>query len=115
MEVVGGRSIHPINVRIGGFYSVPTRADLAAVAEEVRRALDGALATVTWVAGFDFPDLTVSHELLALTGERYPSRTAPSPAVQVRPSRSPNSASTSARPRSCTPPHCTPRSTAGVI
>ena len=72
MEVVGGRSIHPINVRIGGFYSVPTRADLAAVAEEVRRALDGALATVTWVAGFDFPDLTVSHELLALTGKRYP-------------------------------------------
>ena len=33
MELVGGRSIHPINVRLGGFYSVPTKADFAPVAE----------------------------------------------------------------------------------
>ena len=72
MELVGGRSIHPINVRLGGFYSVPTKADLKPMAEQLRTALDDALATVAWVAGFDFPDLTVDHELLALTGERYP-------------------------------------------
>lgn len=72
MELVGGRSIHPINVRLGGFYSVPTKADLKPMAEQLRAALDDALATVAWVAGFDFPDLTVDHELLALTGDRYP-------------------------------------------
>lgn len=71
MELVGGRSIHPVNVRLGGFYSVPTKADLTPMAQELRRALDDALATVQWVAGFDFPDLTVEHELLALTGPRY--------------------------------------------
>ncbi len=71
MDLVGGRSIHPINVRLGGFYSVPTRADLAPMAEELRRALDDALACVQWVSGFDFPELSVEHELLALTGERY--------------------------------------------
>ncbi|AQT79728.1 Ni/Fe hydrogenase subunit alpha [Mycolicibacterium litorale] len=71
MELVGGRSIHPINVRLGGFYSVPTKQNLAAMAEQLRRALDDALATVTWVAGFDFPDLDVDHELLALTADRY--------------------------------------------
>lgn len=71
MEVIGGRSIHPVNVRLGGFYSVPTRADLAPLAEELRRALDDALATVQWVAGFEFPDVDVEHELLALRGERY--------------------------------------------
>ena len=70
-ELIGGRSIHPVNVRLGGFYSVPTAADLKPMAEQLRRALDDALATVTWVAGFDFPDLTIDHELLALTGERY--------------------------------------------
>lgn len=70
-EVVGGRAIHPVNVRVGGFYSVPTKADLLPMREELRRALDHALDTVTWVAGFDFPDLEVDHELLALTGERY--------------------------------------------
>ncbi len=71
MEAVGGRSIHPINVRLGGFYSVPARADLAPLAEQLRRALDDALETVTWVAGFDFPELRVEHELLALTAPRY--------------------------------------------
>ena len=71
MELIGGRSIHPINVRLGGFYSTPTRAELAPIAEELRRALDDALATVAWVAGFDFPELTVEHELLALSAERY--------------------------------------------
>ncbi len=71
MELVGGRSIHPVNVRLGGFYSVPSRADMAAMGEELRGALDDALATVAWVAGFDFPDLEIEHELLALTGERY--------------------------------------------
>ena len=71
-EVVGGRAIHPVNVRVGGFYSVPTRSDLKPMAEELRRALDHALAGVDWFAGFDFPDLTVDHEMLALTADRYP-------------------------------------------
>ncbi|MFM9033969.1 MAG: Ni/Fe hydrogenase subunit alpha [Mycobacterium sp.] len=71
-ELVGGRAIHPVNVRVGGFYSVPTRAELTPMAEQLRVALDHALATVSWVGGFDFPDLTVDHELLALTADRYP-------------------------------------------
>jgi sulfhydrogenase subunit alpha len=71
-ELIGGRSIHPVNVRLGGFYSVPTRADLKPMADQLRRALDDALATVEWVAGFEFPDLTIEHELLALTAQRYP-------------------------------------------
>ena len=71
-EFIGGRSIHPVNVRLGGFYSVPTAADLRPLAEQLRRALDDALFTVNWVAGFDFPDLQIDHELLALTGARYP-------------------------------------------
>lgn len=66
MEFVGGRAIHPINLRLGGFYSAPTRSDLEPIAQELRTALDHALATVEWVAGFDFPDLELDHEMLAL-------------------------------------------------
>ncbi|WP_439657905.1 Ni/Fe hydrogenase subunit alpha [Lentzea sp. HUAS TT2] len=66
MDLVGGRAIHPVNVRIGGFYRVPTAAELRPLAETLRRALDDALATVSWVAGFDFPDVEVPHDLLAL-------------------------------------------------
>lgn len=73
MEFVGGRAIHPINVRLGGFYSAPTRLEFAPIAEQLRRALDGALATVEWVAGFEFPDFELEHEFLALTASgRYP-------------------------------------------
>ena len=65
MELLGGRSVHPINVRVGGFYRVPSRADLEPIAEQLRSALDAALATVEWVAGFDFPDVHLEHDLLA--------------------------------------------------
>ena len=73
MEAVGGRSIHPVNVRVGGFYRAPSLKDLAALAEPLRRALDAAVDTVAWVAAFDFPDFELNHELLALTQpETYP-------------------------------------------
>ncbi len=73
MEVVGGRSIHPVNVRIGGFYRVPARGELAGLREQLRRALDLAVETAQWVAGFEFPDFQCGHEQLALTHpHRYP-------------------------------------------
>ncbi|WP_343574806.1 Ni/Fe hydrogenase subunit alpha [Mycobacterium sp.] len=72
MEHIGGRSIHPINVRLGGFYSVPTRDDLAPLAEMLKKALDDALYTVQTVAEFDFPEIEFDHELLALSEpDRY--------------------------------------------
>ena len=67
MEQLGGRAIHPVNVRLGGFYAVPERADLRPLREQLVRALDDALATAQWVSGFDFPALEVDHEFLALS------------------------------------------------
>ncbi len=73
MEAVGGRSIHPVNVRLGGFHRAPTRGELTALAEPLRRALDLAVATAQWVAGFEFPDFHGDHEQLALSHpHRYP-------------------------------------------
>jgi sulfhydrogenase subunit alpha len=66
MEVVGGRAIHPVNVKVGGFYRAPAPQDLAPLAAKLRWALDAALDTVEWVAGFDFPDFENDHELVAL-------------------------------------------------
>ena len=72
MEQIGGRAIHPVNVRLGGFYSVPTPAELRPLAEMLRGALDDALFTVRSVAEFDFPDVEFDHELLALAQpDRY--------------------------------------------
>jgi coenzyme F420-reducing hydrogenase alpha subunit len=55
-----------VNTRVGGFHRAPSRDELRPLAEQLRRALDDALATVTWVAGFDVPDVEVDHPLLAV-------------------------------------------------
>jgi coenzyme F420-reducing hydrogenase alpha subunit len=66
MEVVGGRAVHPVNVRLGGFHRAPTRDELAPMAEMLRRTLEDALDTVRWVAGFDVPELQLDCDLLAV-------------------------------------------------
>jgi len=66
LEAIGGRAIHPVNTRLGGFHRAPTRSELAPLAERLRAALDDALATVEWVAGFPFPDVQVPIDLLAV-------------------------------------------------
>ena len=43
MRVLGGREIHPVNVKPGGFYRVPSVAELAPVAENLKRARDQAI------------------------------------------------------------------------
>jgi len=72
MELLGGRAIHPVNIRLGGFYRTPSRAELRPLAERLRRALDDAVATVHCVGSFEFPDLELDHDLLAVHQEdRY--------------------------------------------
>jgi len=66
VELVGGRAIHPVNVCVGGFYRVPTEAELARFVPRLEHARGLALETVRWVAGFDFPDHHWEGELAAL-------------------------------------------------
>jgi sulfhydrogenase subunit alpha len=66
LRLLGGREIHPINVRVGGFYRVPRKGDLAGLAERLKWAEEAALETVRWAGGFDFPDCTRDYEFVAL-------------------------------------------------
>jgi sulfhydrogenase subunit alpha len=70
MTVVGGREIHPINVRVGGFYKAPSKEQIAGLAENLKWAREAALETVQWVAKFTFPDFQRDYEFVAL---RHPS------------------------------------------
>ena len=73
VALLGGREIHPVNVRVGGFYRVPERAELAPLADELAWARDAALETVRWVAGFEFPDFEPDYEFVALRHpDEYP-------------------------------------------
>jgi coenzyme F420-reducing hydrogenase alpha subunit len=73
MALLGGREIHPINVRVGGFYKVPAKKELAPVAERLRWARDAALETVRWVGAFPIPEFEQDYEFVALRHpDEYP-------------------------------------------
>lgn len=65
LQTVGGRAIHPVNPRLGGFHRAPTVAELRALEGPLRQALEDALETVRWVSSFEFPDVEFDGELLA--------------------------------------------------
>ncbi len=67
MSLIGGREIHPVNVRVGGFYRAPTPRELRTMVDPLERARDAALETVRWTAGFDFPERAVECALVALS------------------------------------------------
>jgi coenzyme F420-reducing hydrogenase alpha subunit len=69
MTLLGGREIHPINVKVGGFYRTPTRRELAAMVPELEWALEAALATAEWVSAFSFPEFERDYEFVALRHE----------------------------------------------
>ena len=66
MTVVGGREVHPINVRVGGWYRTPRKRELAPLREKLERARELALEAVQLTSGFDFPDYEQDYELVAL-------------------------------------------------
>jgi sulfhydrogenase subunit alpha len=73
MALVGGREIHPINVRVGGFYKTPTPLELRALIDPLERARETALETVRWTSGLTFPDVELEPEHVALSDpDAYP-------------------------------------------
>lgn len=73
VALLGGREIHPINVRVGGFYKAPARQDLLSLGEELKWARDAALETVRWVARLPFPEFEQDYLFVALRHpEEYP-------------------------------------------
>jgi len=73
VALVGGREIHPINVRCGGFYRVPTRRELLGLAERLKRACELSLEAVSFAAGLEFPDFEQDYEFVALRHpDEYP-------------------------------------------
>jgi coenzyme F420-reducing hydrogenase alpha subunit len=73
IALLGGREVHPINVRVGGFYRVPTHRELTPLAEQLKWARDAALETVRWTATLPFTDFDRDYTFVALRHPReYP-------------------------------------------
>ncbi len=73
VSFIGGREIHPINVKVGGFYKVPAKRAFAELRERLLRARDEASETVRWAAQLSFPAFEQDYEFVALRHPReYP-------------------------------------------
>jgi coenzyme F420-reducing hydrogenase alpha subunit len=73
VKFLGGREIHPINARVGGFHRVPEKKEMAPVVEQLKEAREAALKAVRWTAALPFPEFTQDYEFVALRHpEEYP-------------------------------------------
>jgi coenzyme F420-reducing hydrogenase alpha subunit len=73
LELLGGRAIHPVNVRVGGFYRAPKRRELRTLREPLLRARDIACSTIRWVSSFEFPECSRDYQFVSLSGAgEYP-------------------------------------------
>lgn len=73
VALIGGREVHPINVRVGGFYKVPTKGELLRLREQLLQARDETQTLVRWVGELTFPEFERDYEFVALRHENeYP-------------------------------------------
>lgn len=73
VRLMGGREIHPINVRLGGFYRVPRSDEMAELRKELESVRDIAVEAIRWSATLPFPDFEADYEFVALRHpDEYP-------------------------------------------
>ncbi|MCF8106104.1 MAG: Ni/Fe hydrogenase subunit alpha [Desulfohalobiaceae bacterium] len=73
LACVGGREIHPVNVRVGGFFRTPLKSELQALREDFLRAVEDVQRAVRWIAGFPFPEYSRKYVFVSLSHpEEYP-------------------------------------------
>lgn len=73
IKVVGGRSVHPVSCRVGGFYRVIRRDELRAVLKDFWEVKRCARSLLEWVLGLPMPEHRADFEYVSLRGDReYP-------------------------------------------
>ncbi len=66
VELLGGRAVHPVNVKVGGFYRLPTVREFRQLRQKLLHARQLAQETVTWAGSLTFPDFEQDYELVSL-------------------------------------------------
>lgn len=74
IETLGGRAVHPLSTRIGGFSVLPSKDTIKQDLKRLQRMKPMAEESVDLIADLDYPELDVDTHYLALgrEDERYP-------------------------------------------
>ena len=66
LSIIGGRSVHPVNTCVGGFYCWPNTDELHNLLPELEWGLEASRETVRWATNLPFPDLQIfDYEFVA--------------------------------------------------
>jgi sulfhydrogenase subunit alpha len=66
LKAIGGRSVHPVNACVGGFYRWPDAGPLKATLPELEWSLEAAKETVKWSLTLAYPKLEIDYEFVAI-------------------------------------------------
>jgi coenzyme F420-reducing hydrogenase alpha subunit len=66
IEVIAGRATHPINVRVGGFYRVPEKRELAPLQERLKSGLSDCVDTIRLMGKLEYPDFEQDYESVSV-------------------------------------------------
>ncbi|RJQ47827.1 MAG: Ni/Fe hydrogenase subunit alpha [Gammaproteobacteria bacterium] len=73
LGMMGGRSVHPVGARVGGFYRAPDQAEAAALLARLRAAAQDAEDLVRWTADLKLPAVARQAPFVSLRHESdYP-------------------------------------------
>jgi coenzyme F420-reducing hydrogenase alpha subunit len=73
VSLLGGREIHPISAKVGGFHKVPLKCQLQGLKADLEWALQASLETVEWTSKLDFPNFEQDYEFVSLRHpDEYP-------------------------------------------
>ncbi len=71
VAVVGGREVHPMTPRIGGFSKLPERKELDKLLEKLKRLKEDAVKTVLFFKNLNYPRFLKQTRYFALKSDRY--------------------------------------------
>ena len=67
VRVIGGREVHPINIRVGGFHRLPRREELSALTSELSWGVDAAAQMIRWTGALELPEFERDYEFVAVS------------------------------------------------
>jgi sulfhydrogenase subunit alpha len=73
LDILGGRSVHPVNVAVGGFYRAPSVRELKELLPDLEWGVNAAVEALRFIADFDFPEFEQPYEFVSLKHDNeYP-------------------------------------------
>jgi coenzyme F420-reducing hydrogenase alpha subunit len=70
IEIIGGRAVHPVNLKVGGFFKSPPKNTVKELAGELEWAIEASRDMALTFGCFDFPDFESDYTCVSL---RHPS------------------------------------------